>query len=191
MELSKFNARAAGTKLETRWLRWVAIGLLGANILLAVGVLSTKTVVTIAPPGMNKAVRVSVNQADAAYKRAWGVFLAQLLGNVKPGGADFILDTIKPLLTADLYRPVVDAIHAQAAKIKRDQVSVSFTPRKVVYDPNADTVFVTGKQVSAGPGSDPVHVTRTYEFIITIEHYRPMVTHLAVYRGKAKLKENQ
>lgn len=191
MDLSKFNARAAGARIENRWLRWVALGLLATNILLAIGMFSTQAVVTIAPPGMNKAVRVSVNQASATYKRAWGVFLTDLLGNVKPGGVDFILDTLTPLLAPSLYRAVVDAIHAQAAKIERDQVSVSFTPKKVVYDPNTDTVYVTGRQVSAGPGSDPVRANRTYEFTITIAHYQPVVTHMSVYDGGPRTKENR
>lgn len=188
MDLSKFSARATGARIENGWLRWIALGLLAANIILAVGVLSTKTVLTIAPPGMNEAVRISVNEANAAYKRAWGLFLADLLGNVKPGGVDFILATITPLLAPDLHRPVVDAIHKQASEIERDHVSVSFTPKEIKYNPDTDRVYVTGRQISAGPGSDPVTKQRTYEFTIVIEHYQPMVSHLSVYDGAPNTK---
>lgn len=191
MDIRQFNARAAGARVESRWLRWVALGLVAANVVLAIAVFSTRTVVTIQPPGLNEAARITINEANGAYKRAWGVFLAQLLGNVKPGSAEFILATISPLLSADLYRPVVNAIHEQADKIRQDRVSVSFTPREVNYDPDADIVYVTGRQVSAGPGSDPVTAQRTYEFTITIQHYQPQVTRLAVYSGAAKTKEHR
>lgn len=189
MDFSRFTGRIVGAQAENRWLRWIALGLLGANLTLAVGVFSTRTVVTIQPPGLNEAVRITQDEASAGYKRAWGLFVANLLGNVKPGSSDFIVATLTPLLAPSLYRPMVDAIQAQAAKINRARVAASFTAQQILYDPRHDLVYVTGRQTSTGPGSDPVSSQRTYEVTVSIDGYKPMVTSLKVYAGAPRLKE--
>ncbi|MCO6440237.1 MAG: conjugal transfer protein TraE [Nitrococcus mobilis] len=190
MDFGKFKIRLSSSQTENRWLRWVALGLLVANVVLAVAVFSVRTVVTIQPPGLNEAVRITQNEANAAYKKAWGLFVANLLGNVKPGSADFIVAALTPLLASDLYRPVVDAIRNQAAKIDRARVATTFTAHKVLYDPKTDTVYVRGRQTSAGPGSDSVTDDRTYELVVSIRGYKPVISEFKVYSEAPRLEEN-
>ncbi|MBZ9574494.1 TraE/TraK family type IV conjugative transfer system protein [Modicisalibacter sp. MOD 31.J] len=189
MDFSRFTNRIVGAQTEARWLRWIALGLLGANIVLAVGVFQTRTVVTIQPPGMSEAAQIAENHANAAYKKAWGLFIANLLGNVKPGSADFVIATLTPLLAPDLYRPVVDAIQDQALKINRAKVATSFIAQEILYNPQNDRVYVAGRQTSSGPGSDPVTRERTYELVLSIEDYKPMITALDVYADSPRLEE--
>jgi conjugal transfer pilus assembly protein TraE len=44
---------------------------------------------------------------------AWGLFMAQLLGNVTPGSTELILNALDPLLAPTIYQPVHDAVAEQ------------------------------------------------------------------------------
>jgi len=189
MDFSRITNRIGGAQTEARWLRWFVFCLLGVNIMLAIGVFQTRTVVTIQPPGLDKEAQIAKNDANAAYKKAWGLFVANLLGNVKPGNADFVISTLTPLLAPDLYRSVVDSIQNQAVQIDRERVAASFTAQEILYNPQTNRVYVTGRQTSTGPGSDPVTRERTYELVLSIEDYKPMITSLDVYADSPRLEE--
>lgn len=191
MDFSKYTNRIASARSENRWLRWAVAGLLVSNVILAVGVLSKRAVVTIQPPGLTEAVQITQNEANAAYKKAWGLFVANLLGNVKPGSAEFIVAALTPLLASDLYRPMIDSIQSQAQQMAHARVATAFTAREVLYDPKTNTVYVAGHQTSTGPGADPVTRKRTYQMVIAIDNYKPLITALDVYADAPHLKEKR
>jgi len=64
----------------------------------------------------------------------WGLFFAQLLGNVTPGNADLILPALGPLLAPALYQSVRDAVAEQLALFTREQLTTRYEPRQVQYD---------------------------------------------------------
>lgn len=190
MDFKQFKNQIVGAQTENRWLRLAAVGLLISNTLLAAGMLSTNTVVTIQPPHLDEAVRITENRASATYKKGWGLFIANLMGNVKPGTSDFIIDTLTPLLAPDLYRRIKDAIQTQALKLNRAEAATAFTARQISYDPRTNLVYVTGLQTTTGPSSDPVKLQRTYEIRIAINDYRPRITRLRVYPGEPHIEED-
>jgi conjugal transfer pilus assembly protein TraE len=58
--------------------------------------------------------------ASSELKESWGLYLAELLGNVTPTNADFIGKAIAPLLSTELYRSVMDALSEQVNALKID-----------------------------------------------------------------------
>lgn len=190
MDFSSIKKNVAGAQKQNRLLFWAVALLLISNTLLSYNALFTQAVATIQPPGLSEKVRIARNDASANYLKGWGLFVANLLGNTKPGSMDFVIGTLSPLLAPDIYAPVTDGIEQQAAKIKMGKVATTFTAQKITYDEKYNIVYVTGRQVSTGPGSDPQRKIRTYEITIHINSYRPLITSIKAYEGKPKLKEN-
>lgn len=190
MDFSNLKKNISGAQVQNRVLRWAMAGLIISNLLLAIAALRTQAVVTIQPPGLTERVLIARNEASENYIKGWGLFVAGLLGNTKPGRVDFILETLTPLLAPEIYRPVTIGIKQQAKTIAQDHITTSFTPQRVAYDPKRNIVYVTGRQVSTGPGSDPMGETRTYEMVIQINDYRPLITQITVYAGTPRFKED-
>lgn len=189
MDFSRFQKRLFATQNQNRSLRVAVVLLLIANVILAAATFSQQAIVTIQPPYMNEAVRITLNDANATYKKAWGLLVANLLGNVRPGKADFIVETLKPMLSSELFRPVIQAIQEQAKKVKENAITATFAAQEITYDSKTDTVYVFGNQVSKGPGSDPIRIPRTYELQISIRDYRPFLTSLDIYEHAPKINE--
>jgi conjugal transfer pilus assembly protein TraE len=138
------------------------------------------------PPILEGQVNVARDSASREVKEAWAVYVAELLGNVGAGSADFIQSALEPLLDPALRREVIDVIGEQVEAIKRERVSMHFSPSALHYDAPSDTFFVTGMQVSAGPASKPVRQQRTFEVRVAFRHYRPVINHLDVYPGSPR-----
>lgn len=190
MDFNRLKKTVIGTQNQNRWL-WVLVLVLGmGNITLAISVFSTETIMTIRPPGLTAEAKISRYEANEPYHKAWGLFIAEMLGNIKPGREDFILKTMKPLLAPSIYREVTTSIQEQARIINRDHITSSFTAKNVSYVPKTNTVYVTGREISKGPGSDPVRNRRTYEMTINIQNYRPLLQALDAYDGEPDKEDN-
>ena len=165
MKFDVFLKSWQGTQLENRWQRFLIAVLVLSNLLLAVAAFSRNTVVAIQPPTLSETAEVSRNQATQPYLESWGLYLAELMGNVTPGNVSFIRVAIEPLLSPAVYQQVVDALDIQARH-----------------------VFVTGYSLVSGPSGDEQRQTRTYEFDIDIEQYRPKLSWMDTYEGQARTK---
>lgn len=189
MKWSLFRANQQALNTENGWLR-VAVALLAAANLWGWWERGRQdTVVVLTPPTLNEPARVARNQADAPYKIAQGLFVAQLLGNVSPGNSDLLLQGLEPLLDARLYQPVREGINEQLRQFEREQITTSFTPRSTTYNPPTDTVFITGRSTTTGAAGAPRHSERTYELRWKLDHYRPRLVHLEAYDGPPRIQE--
>ena len=54
------------------------------------------------------------------------------------------------------------------------------------YEYETGHVFVTGYSLVSGPSGDEQRQTRTYEFDIDIEQYRPKLSWMDTYEGQAR-----
>ena len=183
MELKQFLASWKGTRLENRLQRYLIAALLVANVALALAAFGRGEVVVLTPPEITRALKVARDQGDQNYSETWGLALAQLLGNVTPGNADFVKRAIAPVLAPSIYQDTMNALFQQVEQIKLDRVSTRLDPREVVYEPKTGKVFVTGYSVAAGPAGKEERDTRTYEFVIRVHNYQPLVTYIDTYRG--------
>lgn len=143
MKFDVFLKSWQGTQLENRWQRFLIAVLVLSNLLLAVAAFSRNTVVAIQPPTLSETAEVSRNQATQPYLESWGLYLAELMGNVTPGNVSFIRVAIEPLLSPAVYQQVVDALEIQARQIREDRVTLKFQPRQVEYEYETYHVFVT------------------------------------------------
>lgn len=190
MRMTDYLASLQGTQLQNHWQRQAILGLGVTNTLTAIALIFNHPPVILVPPTLPGEVEIARNQGSSALKESWGLYLAELLGNVTPGNASFIERSVGPLLDASIYPEVMAILATQVAALKVDRISVHFKTREVLYEASTDRVFVTGEQTSQGPGSAPQSRTRTYEFRIGFRHYRPVIENIDVYSGDPQIKDN-
>ncbi len=103
----------------------------------------------LVPPQLHDKAMVAYNAASAEYFKAWGLFVATLIGNITPENVDFVADAVSPLFSPKIY----PAVRAQILSLAKDPVfgkaaAVNyFAPRQVVYEPSTSRVFVIGDMV--------------------------------------------
>ena len=165
--------------------------LLAMCLFLALWVLRDQdTAVVIMPPTLTTKGEIARSKASQSVKESWSLYLSQLLGNVTPDTAEFVSDNVGPLLDPLIYSDVINVVEKEIDAIKRDRVSQRFEPRRVVYEPETDKVFVTGFSFVKGVGGEERRFERTYEFHWFVRDYGIRLDEFANYRGRPKtLKE--
>ncbi|KNC25809.1 hypothetical protein FF38_03572, partial [Lucilia cuprina] len=104
-------------------------------------------IVTIVPPNLTETTWLDEKTAGQPYMQAWAIYLANSMGNATPESVDMLKKSIGPFLDAGIYTQVMKRIDDQIDQIKRDRISLSFTPTRVYHDPKAPgTYFVEGSQ---------------------------------------------
>jgi conjugal transfer pilus assembly protein TraE len=157
--------------------------LIVSNAMAVIGWFRTEKTIVLVPPQHDERMEVSASRASEGYKRAWALTVAQLCGNITPGSADFVLQTLGDLLSPSAYRAVAAKLAEQVADIKRDSITVSFEPREIRFVPGTDTVYVSGQFSSQGVSGQPIKAVRTYEMAVDIRFGRPWITQFRPYEG--------
>ena len=150
------------------------------------GWLSKDRVTVLVPPTLNEATSVSKRSADAGYKRAWGMFVSSLLGNVSPGNADFVLESLQVLMSPRVFSTLKASIAQDVEMIKKDGVSVSFESKTVLYERETDKVFVVGRTGISNSAGSVTKFDRVFEMRVVIENAQPQIVALDSYQGRPR-----
>lgn len=164
----------------------IAVACLSAAVLL-----KGHTVIIVPPVPLTGQAQISSGAADSNYKKSWGVFMAELMGNLTPESVDFVKKSLSSYLSPDLYTHLRESIDQQSQEIKEQGITASFSPKQVVFEAENNKVFVYGTSVTTGRGTNaqPIRVDRSYEFVVTISAYTPTVVDFNVYRGEPHTQE--
>ncbi|MEY4683811.1 MAG: hypothetical protein RLZ25_270 [Pseudomonadota bacterium] len=189
MRITDYLAFLRDHQIMNRWQQTAILGLALTNGLTAMALLFQSVPIILVPPTLSGEVEVARNQGSGTLKESWGLYLAELLGNVTPANAAFIERSLGPLLDAGIYHEVMALMATEVGALRMDRVSVKFRSREVLYDARLDRVYVSGEQTSQGPGSAPESHPRTYEFRIGFRQYRPVIEDIAVYSGEPQIKD--
>ncbi|WP_019002359.1 TraE/TraK family type IV conjugative transfer system protein [Succinimonas amylolytica] len=160
--------------------------LIAANLALTLGLVFHDETVVLVPPILDSKVSVSRRQADEGLLKSWGLYFAQLLGNATPGNTEFLKESMAPVLSPKVFSEFMTALNTQAEEMRFDRVSLRFEPRLVQYEKSTGLVFVTGQSVAVGPGGDEKRKERTYEFLIEIRNFMPLLSRMDTYQGSAR-----
>ena len=183
MKLNAFRQSWARAVRENATKNFVIAALVATNALTAAGWFQVEETVVLVPATFDERMEVKASDASPAYKKAWALTVAQLCGNVTPGNADLLLESLGDLLSPDAYRKIAADLAAQVADIKRDSLTVSFEPRQILYEEQTNKVFVSGQFASQGVSGQPLKAVRTYEMTIEIRFGRPWITSFVPYTG--------
>ena len=160
------------------------------NFVALTGWLKKDTSVVLIPPGLSEKAEIATNKASEGYKKAWGAYSAMLLGNVTPENADFVREALSGMVSGEINMAVGEQVAQELELLKQEQVSSTFEMRGVIYEPESDKVFVTGYNRLLGIAGAKGRVEpteQTFEFVIDVKQYSPIITHMASYASNPKI----
>ena len=142
------------------------------------------------PPGLSEKAEIATNKASEGYKKAWAAYTAMLLGNVSPENADFVKEALSGMVSGEISMLIGEQISQELETLKEEKVSASYEMRGVIYEPETNKVFVTGwnRLLGVQGVQGKVQPTeQTFEFIIDVKQFSPIITHMASYGGIPKI----
>ena len=191
MKLPDFLNQYSGMQKERSYSRIIIVVLAVACLILSQAAASKKPVVVLVPQNLQEQGSVSENAASASVKKAWGLTVATLVGNVTPGNVDFVEQSLEGMLAPQLYHSMLLDIHEQAESIRGGDITLSFVPAGVYFQNSKNIVFVTGDTTRTSRFGTPEHGRRTFEFVIDVSDYRPSIVEWDAYTGGPRINYNR
>jgi conjugal transfer pilus assembly protein TraE len=190
MKLATFKHRWTSAVRESASKNVVIAALVTINVLTAVCLFRVEETIVLVPAVVDERMSLKASDASSAYKKAWALTVAQLCGNVTPGNADLVMESLGDLMAPEAYRKIAADLSAQVADIKRDSLTVTFEPQQILYERETNTVYVSGPFASQGVSGQPIKAVRTYEMTIEVRFGRPWITSFKPYQGMPALQEH-
>lgn len=179
------NFDAAVSSSKTLLVAVIAMALL--NVFFGLALIRSKAQVILIPPHLDKQVRIGYAEADSEYYKAWGMYVAELVGNLTPGNSEFVSLSLAKLFAADDYEKVKAAVSDQGELLKQNGVLSFFKAEAVIWEQQTSRVYVTGQrreESSDGTSTDVQQVT--YQMEVHIDNEQPVLTQFSVYTGEPK-----
>ena len=192
MKFSTYFQTLQGALAENRIWRTVALGLVLANVLLIVAVVGKRETVVLVPPTLSAESRVASDQADAATKEAWGLYIVMQIANVTPRTVDYIGNQVGKSIAPAAYTTFMQGLAEQAKQIKEDNLTIQFAPTHTFYVAEKGIVVVSGEHTVRGMRGAERKTVRTYELGLSVSNYRVVADSIRTYDGPWKpLREEQ
>ncbi|WP_297501662.1 TraE/TraK family type IV conjugative transfer system protein [Ferrovum sp.] len=142
--------------------------------------------VVIVPPGINQATSVGWADADATYYKAFGMFIATLIGNITPANVEFVSKSLSGYMDSAVYSDVRKKMIALAdsREFRETAGATKFVPTAIAYEPDTNKVFVAGQMtVVTAQSSTKIADDLTYEMVVKMREGRPVITAITSYPG--------
>ncbi len=177
-------------KLDAVLLRIGFTAVLLLNAFLGIKILTQEQSVILVPPFQHETIEFINGRANQEFYSQWAWSVSMLAGNLTPGNANFVKGEFQRIATPRLYGEILDTLDAELAAITRDNATVSFSPREVIFDPELNRFFVRGIQKLTGPGArQGIDSQITYELAFVTERLRIYLDYYDVYKGKPRTSD--
>ena len=186
MKYADFFKTWDGAQAENKLHRLSNVSLIIVVALLVGLLMGKEETVILKPVTLGSDAWITKSKSSESYKEAWGLFFAQMTGNITPDNVGFFKERLKPMLSPQIYIEVIDTIELQAKDIEDDRITMRFEPRLVEYEDTSDKVFVYGYSFVKGSDGVEDRKERTYEYRLKIDNYAPMIVDLNTYEGKPR-----
>lgn len=171
-------------KLDGALLRTGFAGVLIMNVFMGFKLLTQEQSVILVPPFQHETIEFINGRANQEFYSQWAWSVSMLAGNISGGNAKFVKGEFQRIATPSLYNGILEVLDTELANIKRDNATVTFSPREVIYDPELDRFFVQGKQKLTGPGvRKGLEKEVTYEVGFVTKRLRVYLDYYDVYEG--------
>lgn len=185
MLLSLFRKKFDDLAQNNKMFVWVIIALVVVILGQQWSLMTERTRVVLEPPYLDKAVNIGYSTADADYYESWGLFVAELVGNLTPGDASYVAKNLGKLFDANDYSLVKGKVLASAEAEAEDQANFFFQAKRTVWQPQNKTVFVYGllSQINS-VGQTVSKIPYTFSMSVHIEAGRPVLDSFNAYQGE-------
>lgn len=190
MNLSMFKNTYNGIRERNNFYKYSNLALSFAVVILVYALMNKEVLTIVMPPDVDETVMLTSKSASDTYKESWVLFAATLIGNVTPGTANFTAESFEKMLSPETWQLIRGTLSNQVDEIIKHHLTVSFTPKRTLYEKETDKYFIEGDGVVEEQGVDPVKVSRTYEFKLEIFNRRPVITYFDSYEGPARTAES-
>ncbi|HBC3404925.1 TPA: hypothetical protein KDY05_002201 [Vibrio parahaemolyticus] len=155
-----------------------------AVVALAYAALSKDETVIVVPPTFTEEITMAGNNASESYKTGWGLFAANMAGNISDRNASFVVDTLRKMFLARDADDYERQLLSQVEALKVRGVRENFTPLDLIYNSQVDTVWVYGDKKTTSTRSGATTTQKwTYEIKIAARNGQPKITHFSQYAG--------
>jgi type IV conjugative transfer system protein TraE len=188
----KVEAAAEGKRGTQLWknlvaqnqrLTVLAFFLLISNVALVIRVATFEQQTILIPPNLDEKTKVTLNNADATFKKTWATFVANLVGNINPVNADTVKEQISFILDPKVQGSFMRAMNSRVEKIKLTRALTTFEPVRVAFSDVRNIVWVMGNYRISMPSGKVKTEQRTFEIFIEVENGHPIVRNFKVYKG--------
>jgi len=186
MKYADFIKTWDGSLAENKLHRITNMALVLVVLFLLILVMNKEETIVIKPVTLGVDAWITKNNSSESYKEAWGLYFAQMAGNITPSSVSFFTERLKPMLSPQIYIEVIDSLQMQAKNIEDDRITMRFEPRVVEYEKTTDKVFVYGYSFVKGTTGDEEKNEITYEYRLKLDNYAPMIIDLNTYVGKPR-----
>jgi len=187
MKLKSLSTSWNGIKSENTFLRILVPLLITAIVVLSIIMKNRESPIAVVPWTLDHKVEFSRNNGDVGTKKMWAMAVAELIGNITPGNADFVVNKLERMLSPDIFSVLKTNLADQVEEIKHESFTTNFTPQDIIYEKKTDKIFVAGRMEMSGASGASMTFIRTYEFKIEINNWYPKIIHFDVYKGQPKL----
>lgn len=177
----------SGLHKDNRALRLALVVLVVANVILVFAQVFRSQIVTIIPSNSMVKSTYTATSADEGALSSWGMYVAELLGNVTPATADFTADSLGHILAPSIYKQVMAGVADQVAKIKADQLTLRFDMAAVKFNAAKRAVYVSGWLSTTDSHGSQQRQERTFEIYFDVVNYQPRVIGLQSYDGAPRM----
>jgi conjugal transfer pilus assembly protein TraE len=175
-----------------------AAKLISSNLVLALIALaavlhafSIKERVVLVPAVLDKSVSVGWESAQKEYLEGIGLTFAILVGNITPGNATFVADTLSLFVHSSIYSEVRKKIFEAANNpvFRNSGGSTRYDPEKVFFEAETKRIFVLGKMrvttaaTLTGRAAPEPDKPLIYEVKIQVTGGRPWIMAIDSYEG--------
>lgn len=148
MRRGKYQSELDTQRADRNWWRGVALGLLGVNAMLGLGLLGSQDKVrtVITPPVVSKTFWVEGSSLDPVYVEQMALWLVPLRLDVSPSNVDYQHQLFLQYVKPSAHGVLQGDLAVEAARIKRDNIAQVFYPTSVEI--KGLQAVVTGRMVT-------------------------------------------
>lgn len=105
---------------------------------------SSRARVILIPPNLTSTAQIGYDGATDNYYKGWALYIAEMIGNVTPDNADFVVHALGPIFAGSIYPSariqIIDFAHDEDTQ----GLSSYYHADSVVWQPSTQTAFVSG-----------------------------------------------
>lgn len=172
MNFSINQSTLAGVLKQRDIALWICLGLALSNILLVLKVISSEEHWVLIPHyDVDHRLEMTATKYSDDYFADWANGVVNTIFSVNPDSIDWKIQQILKI-TVQNYGTLKEKLQAESKKIKADEVSTVFYPKKFMVNQSTQTIDVVGQHIAYfGRDSNPVTTQKKFRLTWAVRNH--------------------